>query len=64
MEMIYSLNVQVRGNGAKYPALMSKDIEADSPELAIVLGWEWARRLKSPRGPHRVLGVVIPGLET
>ena len=58
--MTHTCNIQIRGNGAKYPVWLQHEVEADSPDLAIVLSWEWVRRLKSPRGPHRVLGVVIP----
>ena len=60
--MTYPCNIQVRGNGAQYPVIMRRDVEADSPELAIVLAWDMARRWKSPRGPHKVLAVVIPSL--
>ena len=57
--MTYSLRFQIRSYRAKYPVYLYQDFDADSPEVAIVLGWEWARKLKGVKGPHTVLNVAL-----
>ena len=57
--MIHRARIQVRAPGARYPDHVMKDIEASSEVLAVVLAWEYGRKMISLSGRVRVLNVAL-----